>query len=526
MPFVEKLHRMGYTIFATAGTADFIQEHNIPVRLLETIDEDADIPLQKREYSLNQHLSNNLIDLYVNLPSKNRYRRPASYMSRGYRTRRLAIDFLIPLITNIKCAKLFVDAILRVKNFDITANDYISSFETTTLPGLINVASLFGASREMQTKVSMAALSGGFTTICNYAEHESQKIVDRKSLNVAFGLCGESFCDYLVGASVSNDTDMQFMIGSVGSVHISDKDFSLSIAKSLFTRGSHFLPIVFNISNMNQDSNLASILLLATFNDCPVHVSNVSSRKDIELIVMAKEKFPIITCDVCLSSLFADHVVSNESFSIDDMNALWENFESIDCLSVKLSVTESNFGYDLALPLLLNAVNSSRMTLEDIVAKLHTNPMRIFGLHPQEKTSIEIEIEKTMIVEDKLSPFFGQTLVGSVHRVILRDETVYLDGKYFGQAKGKQISHTSIQISVPSPRKRLVSLCVSTASALVHEPTQDVKQKRIAEKVTFVPLRRESLGDAALLHVPDSHLTPSSPKVEFKYNHFKFRFNI
>jgi carbamoyl-phosphate synthase/aspartate carbamoyltransferase len=65
----------------------------------------------KSEYSLTQHLANNLIDMYINLPSKNHYHRPASYASKGHRTRRVAVDFAIPLITNVKVAKLFVEAL-------------------------------------------------------------------------------------------------------------------------------------------------------------------------------------------------------------------------------------------------------------------------------------------------------------------------------------------------------------------------------------------------------------------------------
>jgi carbamoyl-phosphate synthase/aspartate carbamoyltransferase len=65
------------------------------------------------EYFLTQHLANSLIDVYINLPSKYRYRRPASYASKGYRTRRMAVDFAIPLITNVKVAKLFVEVLVR-----------------------------------------------------------------------------------------------------------------------------------------------------------------------------------------------------------------------------------------------------------------------------------------------------------------------------------------------------------------------------------------------------------------------------
>src|ERR1700680_643443 len=89
----------------------------------------------KSEYSLTQHLANNLIDMYINLPSKNNYRRPASYASKGYRTRRMAVDFAVPLITNVKNAKLLAEALVRKLPLDVSSIDSKCSYLTHTFPG-------------------------------------------------------------------------------------------------------------------------------------------------------------------------------------------------------------------------------------------------------------------------------------------------------------------------------------------------------------------------------------------------------
>jgi carbamoyl-phosphate synthase/aspartate carbamoyltransferase len=122
LPSIESLHKMGYNLFATAGTADYIQEHGLPVKFLEVLPS-GDYDEQKAEYSLTQHLANNLIDLYINLPSSNRFRRPANYMSRGYRTRRMAVDYQTPLVTNVKNAKLLIEAIARHYDLEVTKVD-------------------------------------------------------------------------------------------------------------------------------------------------------------------------------------------------------------------------------------------------------------------------------------------------------------------------------------------------------------------------------------------------------------------
>ncbi|KAJ6510119.1 isoaspartyl dipeptidase-like protein [Mycena vitilis] len=75
LPSVQKLSAAGYNICATSCTADFLTEHNVPCKYLETLGED-NRDKQKSEYSLTQHLANNLIDMYINLPSKNHYGHP------------------------------------------------------------------------------------------------------------------------------------------------------------------------------------------------------------------------------------------------------------------------------------------------------------------------------------------------------------------------------------------------------------------------------------------------------------------
>jgi len=130
---VEKLHKLGFKLYATAGTADFLEEHNIPCQFLEALGAND----QREEYSLTHALANNLIDLYINLPSKNKYRRPANYISKGYRTRRMAVDFQTPLVTNVKNAKILIEAIARNYDFAISKVDYQTFAEVPTIPAAL-----------------------------------------------------------------------------------------------------------------------------------------------------------------------------------------------------------------------------------------------------------------------------------------------------------------------------------------------------------------------------------------------------
>ena len=145
LPSVKELHKLGYKLFATYGTADFLEEHGLPVQFLEALQGQE----QRQEYSLTHALANNLIDLYINLPSSNKFRRPASYMSKGYRTRRMAVDYQTPLVTNVKIAKILIEAIARSYDFSISKVDYQTFAEVPTAPVALP---------EPQTSVSLADL--------------------------------------------------------------------------------------------------------------------------------------------------------------------------------------------------------------------------------------------------------------------------------------------------------------------------------------------------------------------------------
>ena len=66
--------------------------------------------------SMASYLSNRLFDLVINIPMRiGGTRRVSSFgiPTNGYRARRMAIDFRVPLITDIKCAKMLIVAMFK-----------------------------------------------------------------------------------------------------------------------------------------------------------------------------------------------------------------------------------------------------------------------------------------------------------------------------------------------------------------------------------------------------------------------------
>lgn len=66
-----------------------------------------------KEKTISDFLANKDIDFVINIPIRGSGSyRVSAYRTHGYRTRRMAIDYGIPLITDIKCAKLFIEVFI------------------------------------------------------------------------------------------------------------------------------------------------------------------------------------------------------------------------------------------------------------------------------------------------------------------------------------------------------------------------------------------------------------------------------
>ncbi|KAI0925314.1 hypothetical protein AcV7_005586 [Taiwanofungus camphoratus] len=532
LPSVQKLHAAGYNIFATSGTADFLTEHNVPCKYLETLGEDSE---QKSEYSLTQHLANNLIDMYINLPSKNHYRRPASYASKGYRTRRMAVDFAVPLITNVKVAKILFEALVRRLPLEVSPVDAKTSHDTHTFTGLVNIAAyvpgLTVLSSTDFTNATKASISGGFVTALVLPVGEESKITDQTSLGLArANIAGSSYCNYALSitATVGNvnclDEETEADIKSLFiPFHYNDTDSRISAVAEHFSAWPVDKPIVTDASG----ANLAPLLLLAGLHNRSLHVTDVQSKEDLLLISLSKGKQMKVTCDVSVYTLF----FTREQFPgttclpyKQDQEALWKSLDVIDAFSVgtvpyqlarELGKDGSAWsGIEETLPLLLSAVAAGRLTLDDIRLRLHDNPVRIFGLPDQSHTSVEIVVGRKSHFTNRgkcWSPLEGAVVNGGVHRVLVHGQTAFLDGEVTAVPLGRDISSATIShissersmsVSGPKPDLGAVASPVSKGVELASQ-TQPTHAVATATSSTVAPL----YGPTAAPHV-FTHLLP------------------
>ena len=96
----KKLKKLGFTLFSSEETLLFMKEKGIEVKELY-------LPLQNRTPNVLDYIKEHRIDLVINIPKNN----CDSESKNDYSIRRTAVDFEIPLITNIQIAKRMTDAL-------------------------------------------------------------------------------------------------------------------------------------------------------------------------------------------------------------------------------------------------------------------------------------------------------------------------------------------------------------------------------------------------------------------------------
>ena len=107
------LSQMGFRLYATRGTAQFMEEHGIKAEILCW-------PLENREPNALTYISEGRIDLVINIP-KNIEREE---LDNDYVIRRAAVDFNVPLLTNLQLAKRFIEALSRTSLSDLKVKSW------------------------------------------------------------------------------------------------------------------------------------------------------------------------------------------------------------------------------------------------------------------------------------------------------------------------------------------------------------------------------------------------------------------
>ena len=310
---------------------------------------------------------------------------------------------------------------------------------------------------------TQAALAGGFTAVLDMPNTRppttnKERIREKRRRARQKAVCDVGF---FVGASTDTSPSIAIEAASLAvglKIYVNETFGSLRI-QDVGTLWAYMRqwpgpgPIAVHAEGMM----LATVIGLVALTKARVHVVHVSRKVEIALIKAAKAEGLPITCEVTPHHLFLTEedipklgpygYMRPPLATPADQRALWENLDVIDCFATDHAPhtrkeKESDNpppgvpGLETALPLLLTAVQEGRLTLDDVIERVHTRPRAIYGVPAPPNTYTEVEIgtswtigEKPFFTKAGWSPFTGMRVQADVRRVVIRGQTHFQDGK-------------------------------------------------------------------------------------------------
>lgn len=333
------------------------------------------------------------------------------------------------------------------------------------LPGLIDphvhVREPGATHKEDWNSATAAALAGGFTSILAMPNTQPP-VIDAESLDLTLEAAKlKARCDYaqFLGAGAANvEVAGRLAPYAAGLKMYLDQTYGPLRLDEMTLWMEHFRhwPKDYPIVAHAESRTMAALILMGEIFDRSVHLAHVSLREEILLIREAKARGLRVTCEVAPHHLFLteDDIsqigggrseVRPRLARPADREALWANLEVIDCFATDHAphtLTEKDStnpppgfpGLETAIPLLLTAVHEGRLTIEELVQRMYTNPRHIFKLPEQPETWIEVDLDavleirgENMITRCGWTPFEGFRARGDVRRVVLRGKEVMRD---------------------------------------------------------------------------------------------------
>uniref|UniRef100_A0A7S4PCW9 aspartate carbamoyltransferase n=1 Tax=Paramoeba aestuarina TaxID=180227 RepID=A0A7S4PCW9_9EUKA len=387
----------------------------------------------------------------------------------------------------------------------------MSASKIVKLPPLVDVHVHLrepgGEHKETWDTGTAAALAGGMTTVLAMP-NTKPSIVDAESLALVKERAkAGARCDYgiYVGANESNSLVLKELVKGEGDgkeedmfcngvsslkMYLNDTFSTLKMGKveswvEHFKHWTSDLPIVCHA----EGQTMSAVLNLANLYNRHVHIAHVSLKSEIEMIKLAKEKGMKVTCEVCPHHLyfcreeFEEKKEKGEEYGSlgrmevrprltgqSDRDALWDNIDVIDIFATDHAphtVEEKAHdnpppgfpGLETMLPLLLTAVVDGRLTLQQLIDRLHTNPHRIFNLAVQPDTYVEVEMGTEWKIpsamkysKSRWTPFEGITVKGQVKKVVIRGAVAYENGEVLASpGSGYNIRSFKYGTTPPNP---------------------------------------------------------------------------
>jgi len=317
-----------------------------------------------------------------------------------------------------------------------------------------------------------AALAGGVTTVFDMP-NKGYDVINQQELENKIGIATQkAVCDWglYLGTDGKNTGTFEdladkvvglkiYLTSTTGHVLLPEE-----LLPQVFEKWPKTKVIVCHIECEKTDL----VLDLAAKYKNKIHVTHVSTKKQLEEIMDAKKDNLNISCDVTPHHLFLteDDISGLKGFGMvkpplstkTDADFLWSHLKKIDCIVTdhaphtmeeKISDNPPTGlpGLETMLPLLLTAFHQGAISIEDIIRLTNTNPQKIFGYKQDDGSYVEVDMDEEWMVKNEdlktkcgWSQFNGWKMKGRVRRVFIRGTKAFEDGKILvDQGFGKNI---------------------------------------------------------------------------------------
>lgn len=340
------------------------------------------------------------------------------------------------------------------------------------LPGLIDphvhLREPGGEHKEDWDSGTAAALAGGFSLVLAMPNTQPA-VTEATSLQLALDAArAKARCDYAqyLGAGADNAGTVAGLAPRAAGLKLYlDQTYGPLRLEGMPLWLDHLKrwPVHLPVAAHAEGRSLAALILMASLAGRTVHICHVATREEILVIRAAKQRGLQVTCEVSPHHLLlsTDDLpnlpggrgeVRPRLASSADRQALWDNLDVIDCIASDHAphlLAEKDGpnpppgfpGLETSLPLMLTAVREGRLSLDDLIARCHVNPRRIFHLPEQPETWVEVDMGARYEIRAAehfsrcgWTPFEGMPVVGRVRQVTLRGQVAFADGQVLARA--------------------------------------------------------------------------------------------
>jgi carbamoyl-phosphate synthase/aspartate carbamoyltransferase/dihydroorotase len=297
---------------------------------------------------------------------------------------------------------------------------------------------------------SKAALSGGISTVFDMPNNLEPILTYQKLMEKDLLVKNKSKCHYKLYFGTDGQNTIEF-----------DNAASLAIGLKLYlnqTTGNLAIADPELIKNVFQSWPKQKVIVVHAEGEMidlalkyskdyqnKVHITHIATEADLRKVLDAKKYNDNLTCDVTPHHLFLSindlgrlgnyGLVKPALASQKDQDFLWSQLSDIDCFASdhaphtrEEKESESSPyglpGVETMLPLFMNAVSQKKLTFDDIIQKLHTNPQKIFDFLMNKDIYTEVDLEEEYVLKNEdikskcgWTPFHGWKCKGKVVKV-------------------------------------------------------------------------------------------------------------